>query len=314
MKLRPLGQTGLLVSELALGTWGLSGDGYGPVGDAEQDAVIQRARAFGITLFDTAPSYARGDMERRLGRLLAGDSGAQIVTKLGTDRDAVPARKRFDAAYLRRSLDESRERLSRETVDVVLLHNPSARALADAEATATLAEFVTQGSARAWGVAAGSAETARLAIERGAQVIALPYNLFHQTDLRAAAELAKARGVGVLAHSVLGYGLLAGLWSPNKDFAPEDHRLERWTRDDLRRRVRQLDAVRPLVGGEITSLRAAALRFVLANELVSSALVGPRSGLQLDQLVRESRAGTEYLPSERLTALTARLREVGIEA
>ena len=67
MRKRPLGNTGLLVSELGLGTWGLSGDGYGPVAEAEQEGVIERALALGITLFETADSYALGGMEKKLG-------------------------------------------------------------------------------------------------------------------------------------------------------------------------------------------------------------------------------------------------------
>ena len=73
MRRRPLGNTGMKVTELCLGTWGLSGDGYGPVNEAEQDRVIDRARALGIRLFETADSYAHGAMERRLGERLGED-------------------------------------------------------------------------------------------------------------------------------------------------------------------------------------------------------------------------------------------------
>ena len=65
MRQRLLGATSLDVTELALGTWGLSGDGYGPVSEAEQDKVIDRALAMGIRLFETADCYAEGRMERR---------------------------------------------------------------------------------------------------------------------------------------------------------------------------------------------------------------------------------------------------------
>src|SRR5690606_26487332 len=100
MKTRPFtGES--TVSQLSLGTWGLSGDGYGPVSDAVQDEVIQRARAYGITLFETADVYGKGAMERRLGRLLGADPGARFATKIGTYLSAMPPRKRFDASYLR---------------------------------------------------------------------------------------------------------------------------------------------------------------------------------------------------------------------
>ena len=125
---------GRLVSELALGTWGLSGDGYGPVSEAVQDEVIARARAYGITLFETADVYGRGAMEKRLGKMLSADAEVLIVTKVGTDLDSAPTRKRFDAAYLREACQRSGERLERSRIDVVLLHNPSKQTLDKDEA------------------------------------------------------------------------------------------------------------------------------------------------------------------------------------
>ena len=116
MRHRRLGKTGLEVSELSLGTWGLSGDGYGPVPDDEQDRVIERARAVGLTLFETADSYGHGAMEARLGRLLGDDAQLHIVTKIGTDREARVPRKRFDPEYLKASLDRSQQRSQRDSL------------------------------------------------------------------------------------------------------------------------------------------------------------------------------------------------------
>jgi aryl-alcohol dehydrogenase-like predicted oxidoreductase len=124
MRKRMLGATGLEVSELSLGTWGLCGDGYGPVEEAEQDNVIDRALALGVTLFETADSYAGGEMERRLGRRLAGKQGTLVATKLGTDLSTTPPRKLFGAGYLKEAAERSRERLGRERIDIALMHKP----------------------------------------------------------------------------------------------------------------------------------------------------------------------------------------------
>jgi aryl-alcohol dehydrogenase-like predicted oxidoreductase len=313
MRRRPLGETGLEISELGLGTWGLSGDGYAAVSEAEQDRVIERARALGITFFDTSASYAHGAMETRLGARLPDDGQTRIATRIGTDRDSLPPRKRFDVPFLCEQLQRSHERLKRTVLDIVLLHNPSLSALQRAEATSLLGEEQKQKRILAWGASVSSAEIARAAINRGARVIALPYNCFHSTELGLLEGEARAAGVGILAHSVLSYGLLCGHWSSDKDFPEGDHRAERWTRDELKRRIRQLDALRPLVGGHVLTLRAGALRFVLSNSLVASALLGPRSTLQLDQLVREAGKGPPYLTEDALRALAARLRQVGVE-
>jgi aryl-alcohol dehydrogenase-like predicted oxidoreductase len=143
-------------------------------------------------------------------------------------------------------------------------------------------------------------------------VLSLAYNALHSVDLRELGSEIEQAGVGVLAHSVLAYGLLAGHWSAEKIFADNDHRAERWTADELRRRLRQLDALRPAVGGAVLSLRAVALRFVLENRQVGSVLLGPRSTLQLDQLVREAGKGPPYIEPTKLSALYNRLRTVGV--
>jgi len=316
MRKRPLGNTGLSVSELGLGTWGLSGDGYAPVADTEQDAVIDRALALGVTLFETADSYGKGAMEKKLGEHLARDkdSAAVIVTKLGTDREASPARKCFKPEFIRESFERSRERLKRDTVDVVLLHNPSERTLERGEVVAVLEELKTKGAIRAWGASVGSTNTGREAIKRGAQVLELAYNAFHSRALRELEAEIREKDVGVLARSVLAHGLLCGQWPTNKEFGSGDHRAERWTSDDLKRRISQLNALRPCVVGSVTSLRAAAVRFVLAHERVSSAVLGPRGSLQLDQLLRDAGKEPPYLSPESLSALDLRLANVGVSA
>jgi len=297
-----------VVSELGLGTWGLSGDGYGAVSDGVQDEVILRARAYGVTLYETADVYGGGGMERRLGRLLGADSGAIFVTKIGTDLASLPTRKRFEPDYLRQACARSAERLQRDCLDVVLLHNPCEQTLERGEARVALQELKASGQIGAWGVSAGSAAVARAALTQGAEVLELAYNVFSSDDLEGL-DFAGAK-VPVLARSVLAYGLLCGQWPDNKVFPSGDHRAERWTTEQLRSRLRQLSVVSGMLGGDVLTLRSAALRFALANPKVSCAVLGPRSRVQLDQLVREAGTGPEYLPAgvaERARDQVARL-------
>lgn len=311
MRKRSLGKTGLDVSELALGTWGLSGDAYGPVADAEVDRTIDRALAVGITLFDTADVYGRGEMERRLGKRLQGAGTTYVVTKIGTDLEESPPRKRFDRPHLWTAFERSQERLKRDVLDVVLLHNPTVATVGRPEPVEFLKDLKKQGKIRAWGVSAGNADVARAAIRNEADVVELAYNVFVAGDLHEVAGDVSESGVGVLARSVLAHGLLAGQWSAEREFYPGDHRMERWTPTELRQRVKQLDVLRPLVSGPVVSLRAAALRFVLANQLVSAAVLGPRTVGQLDQLVREA-GMPPYLRDTALSDLSTRLRKLGV--
>ena len=388
MRKRPLGKTGIEVSELGLGTWGLSGGGYGPVSTDEAERVILRALSLNIDLFETADTYGRGAMERMLGKLVPVDT-ATIVTKIGTDLDATPPQKRFELRYMREAFDRSRDRLGRERLDVVLLHNPSMLALGKSETFDFLNELRRLKALRGWGVSAGSPEVARAAIHRGADVIELVYNVLAAEDLQEVADDVVSHDVGLLARSVLSHGLLAGRWEKGRTFPEGDHRAERWTADELTRRLAQVEAMRPLVtepeaiakpaqaapgeadgkpapvsdakppaaadeakppapaipateeaksalissgapalresesgasaaeararASAIPSLRALALRFVLANDAVSCALLGPRSIEQLDELVRDASASPPFLRDTALAELATRLRAVGVK-
>ncbi len=302
------------VTELSLGTWGLSGEGYGSVSAAEADAVIDRAAELGINLFETCDAYGRGDMESRLGQRLAGvDKPTYVVTRIGTDAsDEGNPKKNFEPDYLRQAVAQSAERLRRDRIDVVLLHNPSASTVERGEATGVLEELREAGQVGAWGVSAGSREVAVAAIESGAGVLSVAYNVFHSQDLSVVAAEIAMRGVAVLAHSVLGYGLLVSHWGPDRTFDEGDHRRDRWTPASLRKRVKQLEVVRNMVGGKVVTPRAAALRFVLSNSLVSSAVLGPRTTAQLEQLIREAGSGPPYLPDKTMSDLPSQLVAVGI--
>jgi aryl-alcohol dehydrogenase-like predicted oxidoreductase len=308
---RPLGKTGIEVSELGLGTFGLSGDGYGTVAPGEAEKVIERALALEIGLFDTADIYGRGAMEKMLGKLVPAKT-AVIVTKIGTDLDCARPQKHFDVGYLRTAFERCRERLGRDKLDIVLLHNPTMLAMTKSEPFDFLKELKRLGALRAWGVSAGSTEVARAAIRREADVMEIAYNLFISEGLHLMTSDVIESGVGVLSRSVLAHGLLAGHWPEDRQFSPGDHRADRWLPTELKQRLSQVDALRPMVNGTIPSLRAAALRFVLSNEIVSSAILGPRSVTQLEELVSEAGTSPPYLRDTALAELAARLKGVGV--
>jgi aryl-alcohol dehydrogenase-like predicted oxidoreductase len=316
MRTRTLGKSGLVVSELSLGTWGLSGEGYGLVSDWDADKTIEKAVELGITLFETADCYGRGKMEERLGRALEKHAATTFVaTRHGTDRRDGTTRRCFEPTYLKEAFAASQERLRREVLDVYLLHNPTASTMQRDDVLGFCREQREAGRVKAWGVSAGDAEVAKLAIEAGADVVSFAYNVFNAPDLTRIEEKLRDKNVGLLAHSVLAYGLLAGLWPPEKTFQDGDHRRDRWTKAELRGRMGHLSAVRSLVAGDVFTVRAASLRYVLTNLRVTSAVLGPRNPLQLEQLVREGQPeeGRAYLDEERLTKLPAKLREQGFD-
>jgi aryl-alcohol dehydrogenase-like predicted oxidoreductase len=201
----------------------------------------------------------------------------------------------------------------RDRVDVYLLHSPSVAVVENGEAIDTLVELKREGKIGHWGISASDVAAGRAALRRGAEVIEVAYNLVHAADLHRLAGEIMVSGVGVLARSTLAYGLLAGAWAPGKSFPEGDHRAERWTTPEFNRRIEQLASVRFLVHGDVPTMRAAAVRFVLANNIVSCAVLGPRNVEQLEDIVREVGMGPIYLSDEDLMRIPRVLQAVGIE-
>jgi len=309
---RPLGRTGLNVSELALGTWGLSGEAYGAVEEKEARRVVDRSVELGISLFDTADAYGGGRMEALLGEALLLRKDARIVTRAGIDRTTTPPHRNFSALYLRGAVERSLRRLRRSAIDIFLLHSPSIDALAAEETVKVMGDLKKEGKIVTWGVSVGDADHAHYAIDRGAEVISLAYNLLHCIDLHRIMGDVMVQGTGVLVHSVLAHGLLADSWTKETSFEEGDHRRERWLRPEFERKIDHLDAVRFLAHGHVSTLRGAAVRYALANHVVSTAILGPKSTQQLDALVRETGGGPTYLPDKDLAALPRALSRLGI--
>ena len=252
-------------------------------------------------------------MEAMLGRIVKTRRDVIVVTKGGTDRTTEPPRKRFDAEFIKESVGRSLKRLGRDRIDLYMLHNPSLDALVAGDCTKTMQELVKKGDVAHWGVSAGSDEIARTAIDKDAEVIELAYNLILASDLHRLAGEIMVQGAGVLARSTLAYGLLAGTWTAGKEFPDGDHRADRWTRPEIDRRIEQLSALRFLVHGDVPTLRSAAVRFVLSNNLVSAAVLGPRNVEQLEDIVREVGMGPIYLSDDHLMRIPRVLQAVGID-
>lgn len=310
---RPLGKTGLEVSEVTLGTWGLAPGAYGPMDATRRTNTISRALERGITTFDTSPTWGAGACETALGEALRGKGDeVRVISRAGVDVSTDPPTRAVSGDALRRSVEASLARLERPRLDVLLLHGADEDTLAGRRWAKAMESLADEGLVTAWGASVGSAELALAAIDSGAQVVCMPYNLLFADDVHDIAEDLVSSGVGLLARSTLSYGLLAGHWVVPPSFGPDDHRRRRWSRPNLRTRIEHVSALRFLVHDEVRSMASAALRFVLANELISSAVVGPRGPTQVDGIVRALETVPPYLPDDDLRALPGALRDAGI--
>lgn len=236
---RPLGNTGLHVSVLGLGTVKLGRNRgvkypapFELPSDDQARALITAALDLGITLFDTAPAYGRS--EERLGHLLAGVRDRVVLaTKAGEEFDDRGSRFDFSAPAIRLSVERSLQRLRTDHADIVLLHSDGVVELDAArdDAMAELRRLKTEGKIRAVGIstktlagalwAVGEARSGNAAAP--CDVVMLTINPHEYTDAPAAA-LAAARGIGVLVKKALASGHLDHV-SPEANSNPAAHAL-----------------------------------------------------------------------------------------
>jgi D-threo-aldose 1-dehydrogenase len=292
-----LGRGGLRVSALALGTAPL-GNLFAPVAEEDAAATVGSALEAGLTYVDTAPHYGLGLAERRLGRLLAGVPRDRFVVSTKVGRlvrplapgetadpegfaDSPPARRVWDLSGdgVRRSLEESLERLGLDRVDILLLHDPDDHEReAYEQAVPALIELRDQGVVTAIGAGMNQAEMLTRFVRDLDIDVVLVAGRYSLLDQRALAELlptCAARGTAVVVGGVFNSGLLA---DPRPgatfDYAPAP--------PELVDRAARLAEVCARHG---TPLRAAALAFPFGHPAVTSVLVGARSAAEVKDAV-----------------------------
>ncbi len=284
---RPLG-----LSRMGLGTAAIA-DLYRQVPERAAVQTVHAALDAGITYFDTAPHYALGVAEQRLGRALAGvDRSSYVVsTKVGRllvpgppQSGWLPARQRqwdFSAAGVRRSLHESLQRLQLDRVDIAYIHDPDAHLdQAMGEALPALTELRAQGAVRAIGV--GMADPAALARfvatgELDVILVAGRYTLLDQSALASLLPLCTQHSVGVVIGGVYNSGLLA-------DPRPGARFDYRAAPPDALARAQALQAI---CRGHGVSLKAAALQFPFGHPAVRCVLSGSAGVDELRENIAE---------------------------
>ena len=271
MLYRPLGRTGMIVSEIGFGCaswWGMPA-----FSEAEAHRLVHAALDHGVTLFDTAPGYSRGAAEPRLGRALKGRKvdGLVIATKAGTRFEGGRMVRDMTLAAIAASIERSLTRLDVETLPLVQLHGPGLEELTDAFADG-LQGLKTRGLVRALGVNSfDPAVIDRAVALQVFDVVMVDYNVLRPDRAPLIARAAEA-GKGVLAGMPLAMGhtqLQALKLRRPRDVwyalrALKNHRA------DIARGAR-LGFLNHLPG--ITGAQAA-LAYVLANADVSSAVTG----------------------------------------
>lgn len=304
---RPLGRTGIVVSEVGFGAWGIGGrteglTSYGATDDAISRSAVSRAVERGITFFDTSSVYGYGHSESLLGEVLHGVRDRVVIaTKAGFA--GWTGQPEFSKAGLMRSLEESLRRLRTDYVDLFQLHNPTLADLQRDEVIETLSLVVRQGKARSWGVSLRSPDEA-LAAHAAMSIPVVQVNL-NMLDVRAVSsgflDVAGKNGIGVIARTPLCFGFLSGAIREGTKFPAGDHRLG-WRSEQIRTWIDGANRVLGMVKSPAGATNVQnALRFCLSFPSVSAVIPGILSPDEVDQNCGASELGA--LSEEELAAI-----------
>jgi aryl-alcohol dehydrogenase-like predicted oxidoreductase len=227
METRRLGTQGLEVGAIGLGCMGMS-DFYGPRDEAEAIATIHRALDLGVTMLDTADVYGPHTNEELLGKALRGRRREAVVvaTKFGIVRGSDPLARGVNgrAEYVRSSCDASLKRLGLERIDLYYQHRVDPKTPIE-ETVGAMAELVRAGKVRFLGLSEASPATLRRAhAVHPVSALQSEYSLFTREHEAGSLAACRELGIGFVAYSPLGRGLLTGRFRTPGDLAPDDWR------------------------------------------------------------------------------------------
>lgn len=308
MRYRTLGRTGMRISEVGLGTWGMGGDRYGRVDDEESERAIRRALDLGVNHIDTAPIYGNGRSEEVVGKAIAGRRHEVVLaTKVGMFPGG---RANFDYSgdTVLREVEESLRRLGTDYLDIYYLHSPDEELYRD-DGLEALVRLKEQGKIRAAGFSVMSVDEgipmAMRLIEQGSvDVIQQAYRLLYTLPALELFPLAIARDVGVIARENFYFGFLTGAITRETVFDDHDDR-RKFSPAFIDAVLARVDKLRFLTGERTMS--QAALQFVLATPGVHGVIPGAMTVAEVEDNVRAS-AGSPITADEmaELMALESR--------
>jgi len=289
MDTRTLGQQGLTVSALGLGTMGMT-MAYGP-GDDTDDAIatLRRAHDLGVTFFDTAELYntTPGSNESLVGEAVKGFRNEVVLaTKFGFDLTD-PARIGFALdsrpERIREVTENSLRYLQTDHLDVLYQHRVDP-AVPMEDVAGTVGELVAEGKVRFFGLSeAGPQSIRRAHAVHPVSVVQTEWSLFEREVEGKVLPVVRELGIGFVPYSPLGRGFLTSAVKPGQEYAEGDMRRfdARWQGENYSANLAAVDRLRELATGKGISVTQLALAWLLAQDPHVVPIPGTRSMTRL---------------------------------
>ncbi len=295
MQTRQLGNTGLRLTTIGLGTWAMGGGdwkfSWGPQDDAESIRTIYRALDLGINWIDTAAVYGLGHSEEVVGRALHAVRNRPLVaTKCERCWDEggriIP---RLKKESVRAEAEASLRRLGVEALDLYQIHWPQPDADIE-EGWEAIADLIRAGKVRFGGVSNFSlSQLQRVQSMHPVASLQPPYSMLARGVEAELLPYCAAQGIGVIAYSPLQKGLLTGkVTAPWVAALPlDDHRRSdpKFQEPQLSANLALVEALRKIAAESGKTLPQLAIAWVLRRPEVTSAIVGARRPDQIEQTI-----------------------------
>lgn len=287
MKYRALGKTGITVSEIGFGAWGIGGEMWQGSDDVQGTAALRKAVELGVNFFDTALAYGEGHSEQLVGKLRRSSiENIYIATKIPPKNRQWPARvgvdfrDAFPGSYIIDSTNQSLKNLRVDCIDLQQLHVWSDEWAEADEIWEAVRSLKVQGKIKAFGISlndhqpASAMKAARTGMIDSFQVI---FNIFDQSPEDELLPYCQKNSIGVIARVPFDEGGLTGRVKPDTLFPERDWRNKYFHGDRKQQVSDRVQKLKPLLGVEAKTLPELALRFILSHQSVSTVIPGMRT-------------------------------------
>ncbi|GGO00502.1 aldo/keto reductase [Saccharibacillus kuerlensis] len=313
MNYRTLGKTGLDVSEIGYGAWGIGNTGWRGADDQESLKALHRSIELGLNFIDTALGYGDGHSEKLVGQVVRERSetiyvASKIPPKNGQwpAQAGVPSNEAFTAEHVISSTETSLRNLGLDVIDVQQFHVWSDEWVGQGDWLEGVQKLKEQGKIRHFGVSINDYQPANAIklIESGVvDTVQVIYNIFEQTPEDELLPACLEHNVGVIVRVALDEGGLTGSITPETEFDEDDFR-SRYFRGDRKREVyERVQKITQDLGIGNDEIAETALRYVLSHPAVSTVIPGMRS---IRNVERNMKIGDgQGLPKEQIEKLKA---------